>query len=80
MRYAIDDGPLKAELADKNLDSCLVDMLNRKVIEIAQLENPRSMGGAYRGKWMYVAGKYQIRAQIDDIAHIVHLLGFIRLP
>jgi mRNA-degrading endonuclease RelE of RelBE toxin-antitoxin system len=54
-------------------------MLHQKIEEIRRLENPRSLGGAYCGKWGYPVGKFHVICQIDDVQRIVTIKTLVRL-
>ena len=60
----------KAAKSAKKLDKPIREQINRKVREIASLDNPRSQGkaltGNYAGFWRYRVGDYRLICAIED--------------
>lgn len=78
MAYHVDDTMIFAN--DSGLPSWARSFVRQKITAIRQVEDPRCLGGCYRGKWAYPVGKLHLIADIDDEKQIVTLLKILKLP
>ncbi|MDR0466814.1 MAG: hypothetical protein LBH94_05600 [Deltaproteobacteria bacterium] len=80
MPYAVDDEDFWASLAGRQLDDWVIPLAEKKISTIKGLDDPRSIGGVYRGKWGYPIGKLHVVALIDDKNQTVRLIELIKFP
>ncbi|MDR2669926.1 MAG: hypothetical protein LBC14_08250 [Desulfovibrio sp.] len=77
--YRLDDNAFPDLCRSRQLSTWAEHLLRRKIEEVRRLEKPRSLGGAFYGKWGYPAGKFHIICRIDDAARVVIIKTLARL-
>lgn len=80
MSYTFDDTPFMTYLGTVSLNPHERSVMLAKISEIKSAANPKSLGGAYRNKWLYPVGVFQIVAEINSTTLTVIFEKFIRLP
>jgi len=55
------------------------NLIREKIEAIKALENPRSAGGKYGGKWTYPVGKFHIICNLDDDKRLIKILSIVSI-